>query len=241
MVRAATAIGGEAVYLAARDLRAEILDIAGIALQAARRARHRRRHDRQHGRRRQARCPVGDRRHRTLQLGELPNSVQPMLSHTRRFRLLDDLYIFTNGIHGCLCGGGRRHRLRQAPEDVGGRGCGRVINPQLADEQVRGGCVQGLGGALYEHCIYDDAGQLRRHHGRLPRADGLRDARYRRHAHPDADISVGAGAKGVGKSGTGAAPAVVMNAFNDALRPFNARVTTHPITPEVILTALGKV
>src|SRR5215467_4128212 len=38
--------------------------------------------------------------------------------------------------------------------------CGRVINPQLADEQVRGGCVQGLAGALYEHCIYDRAGQL---------------------------------------------------------------------------------
>src|SRR5215211_3217909 len=38
--------------------------------------------------------------------------------------------------------------------------CGRVINPQLADEQVRGGCVQGLGGALYEHCIYDDHAQL---------------------------------------------------------------------------------
>ena len=26
--------------------------------------------------------------------------------------------------------------------------CGRVINPQLADEQVRGGGVQGFGGAL---------------------------------------------------------------------------------------------
>src|SRR6476659_4041871 len=41
------------------------------------------------------------------------------------------------------------------------------------------------------------------------------------------------GAKGVGESGTGAAPAVVMNAINDALLPFGARVTTQPITPEV--------
>jgi len=49
------------------------------------------------------------------------------------------------------------------------------------------------------------------------------------------------GAKGVGESGTGAAPAVVMNAINDALSPFGARVTTQPMTPEVILTALGKV
>ncbi len=49
------------------------------------------------------------------------------------------------------------------------------------------------------------------------------------------------GAKGVGESGTGAAPAVVMNAVNDALRPFGARVTAQPMTPESILTALGKI
>jgi carbon-monoxide dehydrogenase large subunit len=49
------------------------------------------------------------------------------------------------------------------------------------------------------------------------------------------------GAKGVGESGTGAAPAVVMNAVNDALAPFGARVTTQPMTPEVLLAALGKV
>jgi CO/xanthine dehydrogenase Mo-binding subunit len=49
------------------------------------------------------------------------------------------------------------------------------------------------------------------------------------------------GAKGVGESGTGAAPAVVMNAVNDALRPFGARVMAQPMTPEVVLKALGKI
>ena len=49
------------------------------------------------------------------------------------------------------------------------------------------------------------------------------------------------GAKGVGESGTGAAPAVVMNAVNDALLPFDARVTTQPMTPELVLRALRKV
>ena len=38
--------------------------------------------------------------------------------------------------------------------------CGTVINPQLVDEQIRGGIVQGIGGVLYEHCLYDEAGQL---------------------------------------------------------------------------------
>ena len=39
--------------------------------------------------------------------------------------------------------------------------CGTVINPQLVDEQVRGGVVQGIGAALYEECVYDAQGQMR--------------------------------------------------------------------------------
>jgi len=38
--------------------------------------------------------------------------------------------------------------------------CGTVINPQLVDEQVRGGVVQGIGAALFEQCQYDQRGQL---------------------------------------------------------------------------------
>ena len=32
-----------------------------------------------------------------------------------------------------------------------------------------------------------------------------------------------------------------MNAINDALRPFKARVTAQPATPQRILEALGKI
>ena len=38
--------------------------------------------------------------------------------------------------------------------------CGTVINPQLVDEQVRGGVIQGIGGVLYEDCRYDGDGNL---------------------------------------------------------------------------------
>ena len=37
------------------------------------------------------------------------------------------------------------------------------------------------------------------------------------------------------------APGAVLNAVNDALSPFGARVTRVPMTPEVILRALGKI
>ena len=157
----AVAIGGEAVYQAARDLRQEILQIAGVLLQADASALDivdGAVVDRAVGAARIPLAEIGRIGH--FQLAELPNSVQPLLSHTRRFRLLEDLYIFTNGIHGAYLEvdvdtGFVKLLKHWVVED-----CGRVINPQLADEQVRGGCVQGLGGALYEHCIYDEAGQL---------------------------------------------------------------------------------
>lgn len=239
----ATAIGGEAVYQAALDLRAEILSIAGVLLQAEPGTL-----DiadgvvvnKDGGTKRMPLSEIGRIGH--FQLGELPNSVQPILSHTRRYRLLDDLYIFTNGIHGAhvevdVETGFIKLLKMWVVED-----CGRVINPQLADEQVRGGCVQGLGGALYEHCVYDDAAQLT--NGTLadylvPMASEMPDIDVMHIQTPTSVTELGA--KGVGESGTGAAPAVIMNAVNDALRPFNAHVTTQPITPEVILTTLGRI
>jgi aerobic carbon-monoxide dehydrogenase large subunit len=238
----AAAIGGEAVYQAARALRTEILTIAGELLQA----------DAATldvvdgivvdatGARRLALAEIGRICH--FQLGELPSSRQPVLSHTRRFRLREDLYIFANGVHGAYVEidtetGFVRLLKHWVVED-----CGRLINPQLADEQVRGGCVQGIGGALYEHLLYDAAGQLT--NGSLadylvPMAAEMPDIDV---AHVETPSSVSElGAKGVGESGTGAAPAAVMNAVNDALRPFNARVTVQPITPESVLIALGTI
>ncbi|MGH3470609.1 MAG: aerobic carbon-monoxide dehydrogenase large subunit [Nocardioidaceae bacterium] len=38
--------------------------------------------------------------------------------------------------------------------------CGTVINPLIVEGQVHGGVAQGVGGALYERMVYDDAGQL---------------------------------------------------------------------------------
>jgi carbon-monoxide dehydrogenase large subunit len=49
------------------------------------------------------------------------------------------------------------------------------------------------------------------------------------------------GAKGAGEAGTAGAPGAVMNAINDALAPFGARVSSQPITPEKILRALGRI
>src|SRR5207237_9929118 len=43
-----------------------------------------------------------------------------------------------------------------AVDDVGNR-----INPMVVDGQLHGGIAQGIGQALFEEAVYDEAGQLR--------------------------------------------------------------------------------
>jgi carbon-monoxide dehydrogenase large subunit len=117
--------------------------------------------------------------------------------------------------------------------------CGRIINPLLVDEQIRGGVVQGIGSALYEQCIYSAEGQLE--NGSLmdylvPMAAEMPDIRI---AHVEMPTPVTTlGARGVGEAGTVAAGAAIWTAVNDALAPFDAAVTSQPITPEHVLDCL---
>jgi carbon-monoxide dehydrogenase large subunit len=119
--------------------------------------------------------------------------------------------------------------------------CGTVINPQLVDEQIRGGVVQGLGGALYEHCLYSPEGQLLNANMAdylVPMALEMPDIEVAHIETPTQTSEIGA--KGAGEAGTGGAPAAVLNAVNDALVPFAARVSAQPVTPQLVLRALGR-
>jgi aerobic carbon-monoxide dehydrogenase large subunit len=120
--------------------------------------------------------------------------------------------------------------------------CGTVLNPQLVDEQIRGGVVQGIGPALFEHCIYDDQGQLTNANMAdylVPMASEMPDIDVGHVVSPTAESELGA--KGAGEAGTAAAPAALVNAVNDALSPFKAVISEIPMTPHVILTALGRI
>jgi carbon-monoxide dehydrogenase large subunit len=119
--------------------------------------------------------------------------------------------------------------------------CGRVVNPLLADEQLRGGIVQGIGAALFEQSIYDGDGQLLNASMAeylVPMAGEMPDIEI---AHVESPVpGTALGAKGIGEAGTIGAAAAVGNAINDALAPFRAEVTEQPYTPERILQALGR-
>ena len=121
--------------------------------------------------------------------------------------------------------------------------CGTILNPQLVDEQVRGGVVQGLGPALYEQCLYDETRPTpERQHGGLPGAQWRSRCRISRSAtSPARLLESELGAKGAGEAGTAGAAAATMNAVNDALAPLGAQLTAIPLTPERVLRALGRV
>jgi len=172
----------------------------------------------------------------------LPMDFQSQLMVTRHYTPRSYAFTFTNGIQASLVevdtDTGQVTLLKHwCVED-----CGTVINPMLVDEQIRGGIAQGIGAALYEHCLYSPDGQLL--NGNLadylvPMAGDMPDIIIAHMTTPTKTSELGA--KGVGEAGTAGAPAAVMNAINDALMPFGARVTAQPFTPERILRALGKV
>ena len=233
-------IGGEAALLAGQALRAQVLEAAAAILQADAGSLDIADGKVVDGDTGQERVTLADLGRQIYYRGnELPPNLKPELVATRHFRITDYPFVFTNGCQASWIEvdtetGEVKLLKHWIVED-----CGRVINPQLVDEQMRGGVVQGIGGALLEHCIYDDQGQLLNPTMAdylVPMAAEMPDIEV---AHVETPTSTSElGAKGAGEAGTGGAPAAIMNAVNDALRPLDAEVTAQPITPQRILEAL---
>ncbi|SKA41545.1 carbon-monoxide dehydrogenase large subunit [Enhydrobacter aerosaccus] len=117
---------------------------------------------------------------------------------------------------------------------------GRIINPLLAEGQIHGGVVQGIGQALYEGAVYDRVtGQLLS--GSLldyaiPRADQVPALRTAFHETPSPTNPLGV--KGIGEAGTIGAPPAVVAAVLDALAPFGIDHLDMPLTPQRVWRAL---
>ena len=234
-------IGGEAALQSGKALKGNILRVAGAMLQCE--------PDELDLRRGKVVDAVsGEVRLDLAELGRvayyrpdtLPKDFQSELTVTRHYVPRHQGFAFTNGIQLShvevdVTTGFVRLLGHWVVED-----CGRIINPRLVDEQLRGAIVQGIGAALFEHCVYDDAGQLLT--GTMadylvPMAAEMPDIVVGHVETPTAFAE--GGFKGAGEAGTAGAPGAVLNAVNDALAPLGARVTRQPITPEVVLRALG--
>jgi carbon-monoxide dehydrogenase large subunit len=236
-------IGGEAALQAGKQLRSNILTAAATILQTEAGALDIEAGAIVDAASRQERMPLAElARIVYFRPDTLPPGFQAEMMAVRHFVPRDYPFAFTNGIQAsCLevdvDTGFVRLLNHWVVED-----CGTIINPQLVDEQIRGGVVQGLGAALFEHCLYDERGQLTNATMAdylVPMAVEMPDIEVGHVISPTMDGELGA--KGAGEAGTAGAAACVANAVNDALSPFGARITEIPLTPELILKALGRV
>jgi carbon-monoxide dehydrogenase large subunit len=118
---------------------------------------------------------------------------------------------------------------------------GRAVNPALVEGQIVGGVAQGLGGALLEELIYDEAGQ--------PRATSFMDYLMPTAVEmppvgtliaEDAPTPTNPlGAKGAGEAGIIAMGAAVGGAVGDALEAVH-EVRRVPVTLDHIQYLIGK-
>jgi carbon-monoxide dehydrogenase large subunit len=168
---------------------------------------------------------------------ELPPEVPPGLEASERYKA-DPFMILANATHVCTCevdiATGKVTLLRYIVSED----CGPMINPAVVEGQIAGGTVQGIGGVLFEHQAYDDAGNpitstfvdyL------LPIATEVPTIEY---GHVETPGPGPGGHKGVGEGGAIGAPPAVVNAIADALSPFGIEITQLPLTPEAILALI---
>ena len=239
----AAGIGGEAAWQSGKALRNNILDVAGAILQAAPDSldvRDGRIVDKADGKERMPLAELG--RVAYFRPDTLPPGLKPEFVVTRHYVPKDYPFAFTNGIQASYLEVDTDTGFVKLLKHWCVEDCGTIINPQLVDEQVRGGIVQGIGAALLEVCRYDADGQMV--NGTMadylvPMASEMPDIDVGHVVSPTASSELGA--KGAGEAGTAGAPAAIVNAINDALAPFKASISEQPATPQVILTALGRI
>jgi carbon-monoxide dehydrogenase large subunit len=146
---------------------------------------------------------------------------------------------FPNGVHVCEVEidpdtGATRVDRYTVVDDFG-----TIVNPLLAEGQVHGGVVQGIGQALMEHIVYDDDGQLLTGSYmdyQLPRAVEVPDMVFDDHPVPATTNVIGA--KGAGEAGCSGSLAAVMNAVVDALAEYGVTNIDMPATPHRVWQAI---
>lgn len=119
---------------------------------------------------------------------------------------------------------------------------GRAVNPAMLHGQAVGGMVQGLGGTLLDHLIYDEHGQLQTANLAdfllptsmdVPETIPIATEDYPSPSNP-------MGFKGGGEGGITAVAAAIGNAVSHALSRHGVQVTRLPLSPVMLREAMGK-
>jgi carbon-monoxide dehydrogenase large subunit len=167
----------------------------------------------------------------------LPDGVEPSLDSQATFD--PENFNYPHGTHLCAVevdtdtGFVKIYRYA-CVDDVG-----KVVNPLIVEGQIHGGLAQGIAQALYEECVYDDAGTLLT--GTL--ADYLlpsaMDLPHFITANTETPCTTNPlGVKGVGEAGCIASTPAVVNSVLDAVRQFGVTDVEMPCSPQRVWRAI---
>jgi carbon-monoxide dehydrogenase large subunit len=182
---------------------------------------------------------------RTVTLEEVAKAaLQPQfggeLTHTYRYNRGEG-YTFPNGCHVAEVEIDQDTGVVEVVRYTAVDDCGRVINPLLAEGQVQGGVVQGIGQAMLEHVVYDDMGQLLTGSFMdyaMPRATHIPwiDVSFNEVLEPSNELGV----KGIGEGGACGAPPAIVHAVLNALARRGVSSIDMPLTSERVWRALNR-
>jgi aerobic carbon-monoxide dehydrogenase large subunit len=168
---------------------------------------------------------------------DLPEGAEPTLQANSTID--PSTFSFPHGTHLCAVEVDTETGMSTIRKYVCVDDIGNVVNPMIVDGQVHGGLAQGIAQALYEECVYDDAGNLVT--GSLvdylvPAASDLPTFETDRTVTPSTTNPLGV--KGVGEAGTIASTPAVVNAVIDAVRQFGVQDIRMALTPERVWRAI---
>lgn len=169
---------------------------------------------------------------------QLPPGMEPGLEVATRW--LNDARgsTYSNACHICTCEVDPITAEVRVLRYVVSEDCGTMINPTVVEGQIAGGVAQGIGGALYEHFVYDEDGNpltttfldyIVPTTTEMPRLE---------YSHIETPSERPGGFKGMGEGGAIGAPAAVFNAVADAVAPLGVRLTRQPLAPKMLFEAL---
>jgi carbon-monoxide dehydrogenase large subunit/6-hydroxypseudooxynicotine dehydrogenase subunit gamma len=215
-----TVLAGSSVLLAARGLKARILDEAARRLEVSAADLELR----------DGCVAVRGASGRDLALADLAASAPSPLSAEATFET--DQMTYPYGVHVAEVEVDRGTGTLRLGRYLVAYDVGRAINPMLVEGQLVGGTAQGIGGSLLEQLDYDEAGQLRTASFMdylLPTAMDM-PPRVQVLLTEDAPSPLNPlGVKGAGEGGVVGASAAIANAVSDAL---GVEVRDLPLTPE---------
>ena len=117
--------------------------------------------------------------------------------------------------------------------------CGNVLNPMIVGGQLHGSLVQGLGQALLEGVVYDEAGiplTSTMMDYMIPAAENVPEMVLDRMVTPAPSNPLGV--KGTGEAGCIGGPPAIVNAVLDALGPHGVTDLQMPLRPDRVWSAI---